>query len=181
MSLSFPLLGNRLLLRSFEQADLEAAHRVYGDAEVMRYVGEGGPVDRGRSAEMIAEHRAHQARHGFAFWAVIERATGALIGDAGLEVTEHGVELGYTLGRPWWGRGLATEAAQLCLDAAVGPLTLPRLVALADVHNPASARVLEKIGFRRRGTTQAFGRAHHSFEHVPGVTPVAGDPRSTTR
>src|SRR5699024_9189555 len=142
MALSFPLRGARIALRPFELSDLEAAHRVYGEAEVMRYVGEGGPVAREHATAMIAEYRAHQARQGFAFWAVIEHATGELIGDAGLEVTAHGVELGYTLARSRWGRGLATEAARLCIDAAFGPLGLPRLVALADVDNPASARVL---------------------------------------
>lgn len=174
--LAFPLLGERVLLRPFEMADAPAAHAVCGDAEVMRFVGEGGPVDRERSATMIAGYQAHQERHGFAFWAVIERSSGELIGDAGLEVTEHGVELGYTLGRSWWGQGLSTEAARLCLCAAFGPLDLPRLVALADVDNPASARVLEKIGFRRRGIMPAYGRAHHAFELVPAPSGTASTP-----
>lgn len=180
MPLSFPLRGERIALRPFEDTDLEAAHRVYGDAEVMRHVGAGGPVSREVSAAMIAGYRAHQARHGYAFWAVIERGTGELIGDAGLEVTEHGVELGYTLARPWWGRGLATEAARLCLRAALGPLELPRLVALADVDNPASARVLEKLGFLHRGTRTAFGRPHHCFELVPATPLASGSPPPTT-
>lgn len=162
--LTFPLLGERVLLRPFEQADAPAAHSVYGDAEVMRYVGEGGAVGRAETARMIAGYRRHQDQHGFAFWAVVDRQSGTLIGDAGLEVTAHGVELGYTLARRWWGRGLATEAARLCLSAAAGPLALPRLVALADVENPASARVLEKIGFAQRERRAAFGRAHHCFE-----------------
>lgn len=180
MALTFPLRGARIALRPFELSDLEAAHRVYGEAEVMRYVGEGGPVGPEHAAAMIAEYRAHQARHGFAFWAVIEHATGELIGDAGLEVTAHGVELGYTLARSRWGRGLATEAARLCIDAAFGPLGLPRLVALADVDNPASARVLEKLGFLRTGRVPAFGRPHHAFELTPHQPAVPHRPSSTT-
>ncbi|MBD4819353.1 GNAT family N-acetyltransferase, partial [Xanthomonas citri pv. citri] len=80
-----------------------------------------------RTAQMLSDYAAHQARHGFAFWAVIERASGELVGDAGLEVTDQGVELGYTLARGRWGRGLATEAGRLCVEAADGPLGLRRL------------------------------------------------------
>lgn len=156
-----------MLLRPFETADVPAAHTVYGDAEAMRYVGEGGAVPPEETARMIAAYRAHQFEHGFAFWAMMDRGTGVLIGDAGLEITAHGVELGYTLARSAWGRGLATEAAQLCVAAAFGPLELSRLVALADVENPASARVLEKIGFLRQGRVAAFGRPHHAFELTP--------------
>lgn len=164
MSLGFPLLGPRVLLRPFELSDAHAAHAVYGDEAVMRYVGEGGAVTPATTERMLEGYRRHQEEHGFAFWAVLDRATGELIGDAGLEVTDHGVELGYTVGRPWWGRGLATEAARLCVQAAFGPLGLPGLVALVDLDNPASGRVLEKLGFAKDGTLRAYGRPHHRFE-----------------
>lgn len=164
MSLSFPLLGDRVLLRPFETADAPAAHAVYGDDEVMRFVGEGGAVSPEETVRMVGGYRRHQDEHGFAFWAVMARGTGELIGDAGLEVTEHGVELGYTLSRRWWGRGLATEAASLCMDVAFGPLALGQVVALVDVDNPASARVLEKLGFTNQGRTTSYGRLHHGFE-----------------
>ena len=112
---------------------------------------------------MLAAYREHQAEHGFAFWAVSDRASGTLIGDAGLEVTADGVELGYTLARAWWGQGLATEAARLCVAAAFGPLELPRLLAVADVDNPASARVLTRLGFVEDAEVIAYGRAHRRF------------------
>jgi len=163
MPLEFPLRGPRLDLRPFTGADVAAAHHVYGDPEVMRHVGEGGPASPEQSARMLADYADHQSTHGFAFWAVIERGTGALIGDAGLEVTEHGVELGYTLARHRWGHGFATEAGRLCLEAADGPLDLRRLVALADVANPASARVLARLGFEDDGVVEAYGRPHRRF------------------
>lgn len=163
MPLEFPLRGPRLDLRPFTDADASAAHRVYGDPEVMRHVGEGGPVSPERSGQMLADYAAHQARHGFAFWAVVERGTGELIGDAGLEITEHGVELGYTLARDRWGRGFATEAGRLCVEAADGPLGLRRLVALTDLANPASAAVLARLGFADDGTVDAYGRPHRYF------------------
>jgi len=70
------------------------------------------------------------------------------------------VELGYTLGRAWWDRGYATEAASACVDAAFGPLELDEVIALVEPANVASIRVLDKLGFRRAGERQAFGRPH---------------------
>lgn len=174
MPLAFPLLGERVLLRPVEVDDAPTLQSVYGDPEVMRHVGEGGAVTPGTTAQMIADYRRHQHEHGFAFWAVIDRGSGALIGDAGLEITRFGHELGYTLARAAWGQGLATEAAQLCVDAAFGPLDLRRLVAVADIENPASARVLRKLGFVPAGTVAAYGRPHQRFvlERDPaGTTP----------
>lgn len=125
---------------------------------------------------MVEDYRRHQDEHGFACWAVMDRGTGELIGDAGLEVTGHGVELGYTLSRRWWGRGLATEAASLCREAAFGPLGMPQVVALVDADNPASARVLEKLGFTDQGRTMAYGRPHHRFELGTYQPVTIGDP-----
>lgn len=163
MPLAFPVRGPRLDLRPLTAGDLAAAHLVYGDPAVMEFVGEGEPASSEQTARMLADYAAHQARHGFGFWAVIERRTGALIGDAGLEITEHGVELGYTLARDRWGQGFATEAGRLCLEAADGPLGLRRLVGIADVANPASAAVLTRLGFVDDGPLEAYGRPHRRF------------------
>jgi ribosomal-protein-alanine N-acetyltransferase len=151
----------RLRLRPFQPGDLEAIHAVYSDPEVMRWVGTGPVADPGASERMLESYAAHQRAHGFSFWAVEERSSGALLGDAGLHRTVGGeVELGYTLGRAWWGRGYATEAARAWLDAAFGKLGIEEVVALAEPPNAASLRVLEKLGLRREGTRTAFGREH---------------------
>jgi [ribosomal protein S5]-alanine N-acetyltransferase len=158
-----PITTDRLVLRGFEPADAPAILAVYGDPEVMRHVGEGHAVDLAGAETMLAEYIEHQRRHGYSFWAVVERASGALIGDAGLYSADAEVELGYTLGRAWWGRGYATEAAQACLDAAFGELGLRSVIAVADPANPASARVLEKLGFAEEPPRIAYGRMHRTF------------------
>jgi RimJ/RimL family protein N-acetyltransferase len=83
-----PIETPRLLLRPFSGDDVAAAHRVYGDPEVMRYVGERQPVDLAETAAMLEGYIAHQAAYGFSLWAVVERSTGELVGDAGLYVAE---------------------------------------------------------------------------------------------
>jgi RimJ/RimL family protein N-acetyltransferase len=143
----------RLLLRPFVPGDVDAIHAVYADPDVMRWVD---------------SYSAHQRAHGFAFWAVLERESGALIGDAGLHSTVVGeVELGYTLAKSAWGRGYATEAAGAWIQAAFGELGIREVIALAEPPNRASVHVLEKLGFRRDGGRLAFGREHLLFRITP--------------
>ena len=165
--MTLPRTGARLVLRAFTPADAPEAHRlVYGDPEVMRHVGHGPVRALGATERLLAAYAAHQAEHGFGFWAVEERATGALVGDAGLERTPSGeVELGYTLARAAWGRGYATEAGELCL-AEARELGLGELVGVVDARNPASLRVLEKLGFHPDGERVTYGRVHHVLRRV---------------
>jgi [ribosomal protein S5]-alanine N-acetyltransferase len=157
----------RLRLRSFTRADAEAAHRVYGDPDVMRYIEAGRPAAAQEdSRAMIDAYIEHERIHGFSFYAVIEAETGVLVGDAGLYRRERDgreVELGYTLGREWWGLGYATEAARACLEIAFGRVGLDQVIALVIPDNRASIRVLEKVGMSRVGPRFAHGREHVLF------------------
>ncbi|MEL6363418.1 MAG: GNAT family N-acetyltransferase [Pseudomonadota bacterium] len=80
----------------------------------------------------------------------------ALAGTVSLHRQAPGVyELAYALGRAYWGRGLATRIARLAVDHAAGTLRARRLVASVYHDNPASMRVLEKLGFRATGEANA--------------------------
>jgi ribosomal-protein-alanine N-acetyltransferase len=154
----------RLLLRPFGPGDAPLVHRVYSDPDVMRYVATGPMADLSVTERLLQDYQAHQKRHGYSFWAVVERDSDSLIGDAGLYRTPTGeVELGYTLGAAWWGRGYATEAASAWLSCAFGSLGIFEVVALAEPANVASMHVLEKLGMRRAGERIAFGRPHAVF------------------
>jgi RimJ/RimL family protein N-acetyltransferase len=151
----------RLLLRPFGPGDAVLVHAVYSDPQVMRYVATGPMSELAFTERLLEDYGAHQQRHGYSFWAVVERSSGALIGDAGLYLTPAGeVELGYTLGAAWWGRGYATEAAGRWLSVAFGELGMREVIALAEPANVASLRVLAKLGMRRDGERIAFGRPH---------------------
>lgn len=79
-----------------------------------------------------------------------------LVGGIGLHRDEDGaVELGYWIGRPYWGLGFATEAARAVVRLAHDSLRVRRLVAGHFRDNPASRRVLRKLGFHSSGTTVA--------------------------
>ncbi|PTQ07788.1 GNAT family N-acetyltransferase [Sphingomonas oleivorans] len=76
-----------------------------------------------------------------------------LIGGIGLQRTETGAELGYWIVRDYWGLGFATEAARAVVALADESLRLPTLEAGHFVDNPASGRVLQKLGFQPTGRT----------------------------
>ena len=75
-------------------------------------------------------------------------------------------ELGYWIGVPFWGQGHATEAVAAVLAFGFGPLGLHRIHATVFPRNPASARVLEKSGFRREGLLRGYARKEGAFEDL---------------
>jgi RimJ/RimL family protein N-acetyltransferase len=166
VAIPLPIETDRLLLRRFEpELDVEPMLAVYGDPEVMRFIPGGAysGLDAVR-ARLAAYAREHDSR-GFSFWAVVERASGEVIGDAGFGVFRQtgDVELGYTLRRDRWGRGYATEAARACLDAGFAHLGVARIVAVVDEENARSFHVAERIGMARIGTVETGGRPHALF------------------
>lgn len=155
-----PLLTARLALRPFVPADLESLLPIFGDPAVMRFVGAGRrPLDEERLAESQERVLAHWRDHGYGPLAVVERATGRLIGEAGLQLLEDGpeVEVTYTLARDAWGRGYATEAAGAVLAWGFDRLGLERIVAVAYPQNLASRRVMAKLGMRPAGEQRCYG------------------------
>jgi RimJ/RimL family protein N-acetyltransferase len=137
----------RLLLRMWLPEDGAPFAAMNADPEVTRYVG--GPLDRAASDALLARLVAGWAADGYGRAAVVERATGELLGFTGLgpHPAEPGeVEIGWRLVRHAWGRGFATEAATAMRDLAFGRYGLPRIVSIAVPENPASLAVMRKIG-----------------------------------
>jgi len=153
----------RLRLRPVAPADAPAITPLVSDWEVARQTGRiPHPYPAGGAEKWIADIRTCQAC-GLALALAIERKDeGRLIGCITLEADPEGKPpaLGYWIGRTWWGRGYATEAAAALADHALSNLGVERIEALVFPDNPASARVLEKAGFIRagRGTHPAPAR-----------------------
>jgi RimJ/RimL family protein N-acetyltransferase len=94
----------------------------------------------------------YQKENGFYRWAVVAKQTGKIVGSCGFARRKReDVELGYLFAREVWEKGFATEAARACLEYGFAKLGFTLIIALTDVDHFASHRVLEKIGFRRRG------------------------------
>jgi RimJ/RimL family protein N-acetyltransferase len=156
---SVALRTARQTLRLLVPDDAPTMFALDADPEVMRYL----PASPHATVEdvrqsLVAYQDVYRA-DGFARWAAIEDATGEMIGWCGLRRQPDGeVDLGYRYRRSAWGRGLASEAARACVDYGFRVLDLPRIVAHVEAANPASIRVLEKLGLRFVRNELAEGR-----------------------
>lgn len=161
---------SRTVVRPFRVDDTSYAHLVFADGEVMRFAAGDPDAELEATRTRLERYIAHQTEHGFSKWAVWDRDSGAYLGDAGLTVLpETGeVELGYRLGRSYWGRGLATEISRAWLEHAIGRLGLDRVIAFADPRNPASVRVMEKIGMTFDRQDHLAGMDCVVYEAKPG-------------
>lgn len=157
--MALPIFTERLVLRPYEDADLEQLHAVlYSDVDAMRLLG--GPRDLAGTRFALERSMTQQDITGFSFWPAIERESGLLVGEAGLfPLSPDGpdVALGYAFGSRWWGRGYATEASCAVIAEAFGPLGMDRLVAITREANRGSRHVLEKLGFRMEGVRHVWG------------------------
>ncbi|WP_395612128.1 GNAT family N-acetyltransferase [Allosphingosinicella sp.] len=145
----------RLLLRPGWREDAPALFRMIADESIIRNLAQAPwPYTLGDAeAFLMRERRAHETP-----CLIFLRGDGApaLVGAVGLgPALEGGTELGYWIARPYWGRGIATEAGAALIANARDSLRLPRLVAGHFTDNPASGRVLQKLGFRPTGATRA--------------------------
>jgi RimJ/RimL family protein N-acetyltransferase len=143
------LQTERLLLRPLEDTDLDAYAAMAADPEVAEFLA-GTPMDRAQAWRHIALLRGHEVLRGYTNNAVVERATGALLGRCGLWQPEGwpGLEVGWALARAAWGHGYATEAAAAWRDWAFAELGAEELVSVIHPRNTRSIRVAERIGHR---------------------------------
>lgn len=148
--------GRHVVVRPLRLGDDQPVYEYASDPEVTRFLPwyPAPSIDTVRSflLQQIARRRRGES---YAFG--IDLRTGeTMVGSTdlmGLDGQGDGAaELGYILGRPYWGRGYMTEAAGLTVDIAFEELGLKRLAAFADIENMGSRRVLEKLGFRATGT-----------------------------
>jgi RimJ/RimL family protein N-acetyltransferase len=157
---------DRLVLRAFEERDLDAYASFTGDPEVMRYMGR-GPFDRQGAWREMAFFLGHWRLRGFGHWALESKETGELVGRCGPYFPEGwpALEVGWLLGRAHWGRGYATEAARRSLEYAWRELRAERVVSLVAPGNERSARVARRLGGRPAGTAAILGLEVSMFEY----------------
>lgn len=162
------LRTGRLLLRGFSPADAPRVRELAGAREVAATtLTIPHPYEDGMAEAWIRGHAAAWEQRGRLSLAVTTEADG-LVGCIGLSVVpDHGHgEIGYWIGVPYWNRGFATEAAGAVLDHGFGELGLHRVVARHFTGNPASGRVLRKLGMVHEGTLREHVRRWGRFEDL---------------
>jgi [ribosomal protein S5]-alanine N-acetyltransferase len=144
---------SRLTLRPPEYSDAPRLAELIGDFDVSRNLATAPyPYGLTDAHEYVTRATAARARgEGFVF-SVLYKADEAFLGACGLHLHEGIFELGYWIGKPYWGMGVATEAAGKVVSFAFNSLKAEELTAGWFQDNPASGRVLEKLGFVATGT-----------------------------
>jgi RimJ/RimL family protein N-acetyltransferase len=153
----WPLRTERLELRPHDAGDLEAFHAIRSNPEVARYLyNEPLSLDEARAKlDLRIGARALAAENDWLPAAIVERASGVMVGDVGLNwrSVEHRTgEIGFTVDPAYQGRGYATEAARALLDWGFREFGLHRVIGRTEVRNTGSARVLERLGMRLEAT-----------------------------
>lgn len=142
------LTTDRLILRAFVQRDLDEYAAIIGDPEVTKYLGDGKALSRMEAWRQMAMILGHWTLLGFGLWAVQDKATGALMGRIGCQQPEGfpGFEIAYTLGQPFWGRGIAREGAAAALSYARNVLGRTSIISVIRPANAGSIRVATSLG-----------------------------------
>lgn len=141
----------RLVLRKWEERDLDGLVRLNGDKRVMEFFSSLNTPDQARQYLEISMRQ--QEKNGFCFPVVEDKETGAFLGFCGLNVPGYSgrlpcepcIEVGWRLIPEVWGKGIAVEAARFWLRFGFETLQLDEIVAFTVVQNFKSRRVMEKL------------------------------------
>ena len=143
----------RLLLRPYRSDDVDDVLAYATDPEWNRYLGVPEPYTRRSAEEFVARCILVDGETRFE-WAIVHE--GRVSGGISLRVYGSGsAEMGYSIARPLWGRGLTTEAATAVIAHGFEKLGLARIQAAADIRNEGSWRVMEKLGMEREGVMRS--------------------------
>ena len=152
--MSLHLESPRLILRSFQDSDLESFLAYRNDPEVAKYQSWNVPYPRENGIQFVDLMKMiSPTSQGEWYQVAVElKSTGEMIGDVAfctLLYDQQQALVGYSLARPFWHQGFAFEAVGCLLKYLFEERGLHRVIAECDVENIASWKLLEKLGFRR--------------------------------
>lgn len=165
-----PTLGTqRLILRPFDLGDAAVVQRLAGDwaiADTTLLIPH--PYLDGMAEEWISSHRPKFDAGEMAVFAVVLRETGEIVGAVGFSIIKRfdRAEIGYWIGKSYWGRGYCTEAASAVMEFGFLTYNLNRIYATHFLRNPASGRVMQKLGMIREGTLRQHAKRWDRYEDL---------------
>ena len=176
----------RLVLRRWRESDVEPMAAINADPEVMRWIGAGETRDLEQTRSGIDRIEREWDASGYGLFAIEVASTGALAGFTGMTVPYFlpevmpAVEIAWRLGRPFWGQGIAIEASAAALGFGLVDRGLERIIAVVQIGNDASERIMTKLGMHaeRQTADPATGRPLRVYE-VTRATYLAAKRRAT--
>ncbi|MHC4224211.1 MAG: GNAT family N-acetyltransferase, partial [Planctomycetota bacterium] len=163
------LTTERLTLRAFSLDDAPEVTRLAGDEAIASTtVAIPHPYEERDAVSWIETHEDSFAKGTLANFAITLRNDGALLGAIGMTLSKahRHAELGFWMGKEYWNCGYTTEAARAVLRHGFADLGLNRIFAHHFTRNPASGRVLEKIGMMKEGLHRQHVRKGEQFEDI---------------
>lgn len=165
---NIPVLeGKRLRLRRMDRPDAETMFRYWSDPEVVRYMNMPPFTSEEDTFEMINMLNGLSESEDALRWGIELKEKALLIGSCGFNVWQlsgaYRGEIGYDLGRDYWGQGYMAETLQLLLTFGYETMGLNRIEALVDPRNDNSRRLLQKLGFVEEGLLREYQRSESGF------------------
>jgi [ribosomal protein S5]-alanine N-acetyltransferase len=170
----------RLRLRAFTFDDAQVVERLAGEWAIADTTEVPHPYPPGAGSSWIATHAGQWEARERLTLAVTRAADAELVGAISLRLMlRHAAgEVGYWIGVPYWHNGYATEAARALVRFGFESLGLNRVQGRHLLRNPASGRVLEKLGMTREGVLRQAIRRNGRFEDVVMLALLASDARA---
>ena len=159
----------RLILRPFGLADAADVQRLAGDRSIAdTTLNIPHPYKDGMAQEWISKHQSDFDQGKGVTFAITRRTDALLTGAMSLMsmATGHQAELGYWIGRPYWNQGFCTEAGKTILGYAFSELRLVRVHSNHFTRNPASGRVMLKLGMHHEGSRRQHVKKWDAFEDL---------------
>jgi RimJ/RimL family protein N-acetyltransferase len=151
---------SRLILRRFSESDLDQFAEIVADPDVMKFASLAGePLTRSQAWGWMSNMEGHWQLRGYGMWAVEERSTQQLIGRIGLQFPEGfpDIEVGWMLGKPYWGKGYATESAIAAIQYGFRELERDNFISMIHPENEKSIRLAKRLGEVCEGDIKLFG------------------------
>jgi len=147
-----------LHLRELTPSDAEAVHRIFADEEVTRFYDLDTFSDIRQATELIRHQRIRFDNGEGIRWGITQQQNNIVIGTVGIIFNQSNLSggLGYDLARPYWRRGIMTEALRIIIRYSFSSLRLNRLQALVVPGNEASIGLLLKLGFSLEGLLREY-------------------------
>ncbi|MBI5116312.1 GNAT family N-acetyltransferase [Candidatus Poribacteria bacterium] len=159
----------RLNLRPFDLSDARDVQRLAGEKAIAdTTLNIPHPYEDGMAEEWISSHQPKFEAGELANFAIVLREDRALIGSLGLVICQRfdRAVLGYWIGRPYWNNGYCTEAGQAILQYGFETLNLNRICASHLTRNPASGRVMKKLGMIHEGHARQHAKKWDIYEDL---------------
>jgi ribosomal-protein-alanine N-acetyltransferase len=154
----------KFILRPLSQDDLLGLHSVIGNDPDMTWDFTARPIER--TQETLNGRIRHYQDHGFGIWAVTNKDTGELVGEAGLQLLEgtSNVELVVFTAKKYWRHNIGFEASVASLTYGFTEMGLSKILAVTRINNTAAQKLMDKLGFSFLEKGMAYGDPVFQYE-----------------